>query len=294
MSWFQEEGKFSENISLIDSQLLGSPQGMCCYLIQGGKKTALIDVSGPQEAERIISKLKSEKISPDIVILTHSHWDHASGVPLFQKAYPDIEIMVGETGIKALKNNKKFNEPFTNFEMLPNLESIEGLTSVKDGDVIDLGGLNLSIMETPGHSDCSISIYEPDQKILFTGDALGNLWTLDFIMPPAMPPEFSEERFFKTLDKVKEINYSSLGFMHFGILTGMYAKKFPDKAKAAYIDWRDFFISVWKENPDEKYVAGKFKERLNNFGYDDNKQFIKFEIYGAWMLKGLKSSNIIS
>lgn len=293
MPWVQEEGKFSESISILDSYLFGLPYGMYCYLIQGSEKTALIDSASSQEAVRIIEKLKRENIKPDIIILTHAHWDHALGVPIFQKEYPNIEIMVGETGVRALKNNKNFNSPFANFEMLPDLELIEGLTSVKEGEQVDLGGINLSIIETPGHSNCSITIFEPSQKILFVGDAMGNIWTLDFVMPPIMPPEFSEEKFFTTLDKIREVNYESLAFSHHGILTRTHAKLFPDKALSSYIDWRDFFIAMWNEKPNQEYITEKFKERLNKLGFQDNKLIIKFDIYGSWISKGLKSGKII-
>ncbi|MHA1671346.1 MAG: MBL fold metallo-hydrolase [Promethearchaeota archaeon] len=293
MPWIQEEGKFSESISILDSYLLGLPYGLDCYLIQGSEKTVLVDVAAPQEALGIIEKLKREKIKPDVIILTHAHWDHALGVPIFQKEYPNIEIMVGETGVRALKNNKIFNGPFANLELLPDLEPIEGLISVKEGELVNLGGIDLSIIETPGHSNCSITIFEPSQKILFVGDAIGNIWTLDFSMPPTMPPEFSEEKFFMTLDKIRDIDYESLAFSHHGILTGTYAKNFPDKAKSSYIDWRDFFVDMWNENPNQEYLSEKFKEKLNTFGFHDDDSVIKFNIYGSWILEGLKSGKII-
>ena len=41
---------------------------------------------------------------------------------------------------------------------------------VEDGDVIDLGNFSLRVIETPGHADGEICLYDEDRKILFSGD----------------------------------------------------------------------------------------------------------------------------
>lgn len=295
MPWIIDEGKFNVNISLIDSNIFGESKSTCIYLIKGTKKTALIDATEPQGAEILIKKFQAMNILPDILILTHSHWDHAAGTPIFQEKYPDIEVMVGKSGIGALKNPKKYNELY--IKDLPFLtewlEPIKGLTPLKEGDTIDLGDLELSIIETPGHSNCSISIFEPNQKVLFVGDSLGNLWTTKLIMPLIMAPEFSEENFLNTIDKVKTINYSVLAFPHFGFLTNSLAKNHPDKLKSSYVNWRDFFITKWNNNPSKSYVVKKFIEKLNYMGLYDKGTVITFEMFGGWMIEGLKSGNLI-
>jgi glyoxylase-like metal-dependent hydrolase (beta-lactamase superfamily II) len=41
-----------------------------------------------------------------------------------------------------------------------------------DKDVIDLGGLTLEVLHTPGHTPGSICLYESESKTLFTGDTV--------------------------------------------------------------------------------------------------------------------------
>jgi glyoxylase-like metal-dependent hydrolase (beta-lactamase superfamily II) len=43
---------------------------------------------------------------------------------------------------------------------------------LKDGDRIELGGVTLEVVHTPGHTQGSICLYDRERKILFSGDAL--------------------------------------------------------------------------------------------------------------------------
>ncbi|MFX0048974.1 MAG: MBL fold metallo-hydrolase [Candidatus Hermodarchaeota archaeon] len=292
--WIIKEGKFNENITLIDTNMLGMPNDTGIYLIEGTERTALIDSACPQEAENCTKKLAKMGITPDILILTHSHWDHAAGTPVFQEKFPNIDVMVGKSGIEALKNPAKFNDSFNEFPFLPDLGKIEGLIPLVQGEILDLGGLKLEVLETPGHTNCCISIFEPKHKVLFIGDSLGNIWTLNLIMPLIMPPEFSEEKYLRTIDKVKNQDYNSLALAHYGILTSSIAKRFPDLVKSSYLEWKSFFVATWNKNPNETFVINKFVERLNNMGvYNQPNNKFTLEFFGSWMLEGLKSGKLI-
>jgi glyoxylase-like metal-dependent hydrolase (beta-lactamase superfamily II) len=43
-----------------------------------------------------------------------------------------------------------------------------------DGQVVEVGGTNLTVLHTPGHSPGGCSIYAPDLGVLFSGDTLFN------------------------------------------------------------------------------------------------------------------------
>ena len=155
---------------------------MASFLLKGTKRRALIDSSGPENAPNMLNRLKKMNLIPDILILTHSHWDHAGGTQVFQDGINDLKVFAGQSAIKALNNFKKYNEAFSPFS--EDLEAIESVEIVKEGDQIELGDLNLTIYETPGHTDCSISIFDQKNKNLIIGDSSGYLWTTKLIMPP--------------------------------------------------------------------------------------------------------------
>lgn len=43
---------------------------------------------------------------------------------------------------------------------------------LKDGDVIEIAGVKLEVIHTPGHTEGSICLYEPQSKALFSGDTV--------------------------------------------------------------------------------------------------------------------------
>ncbi len=240
--------------------LFDAPLGMAFFLLEGTKKKILIDASSIAEAERFAVKLKDTQLRPDFLILTHPHFDHAAGALQFKKSFPDIKVMASYSAIDSLKHNSEFNEAFN--EVISNLEPIDDITPLKEGDIIDLGELQVQIIETPGHTKCSISLFDLKNKMIFVGDSLGYMWTRDLIMPPIMPPEFSEEKLFTTFDKIKKLNYSSIGLAHFGFLTKRIARTFPEKARSCYLFWKDFFVSEWTNHKNEEKVVKNFIKKL--------------------------------
>lgn len=291
MPWILNEGKVNSNTYLFDSFLADAEYGMAYYILEGKKKRALIDTSGPLEAKRFSEKIKNLGLIPDILILTHSHWDHAGGTTGFQERFPNIEVFAAKPAIESLQNNAVYNESFS--DAITGLKPVENITPVKDGDIIDLGGVDLLIYETPGHTNCSISILEQKNRILYSGDALGYLWE-HFIMPPIMPPEFSQEKLLSTFNKVKKIDYSAIACAHYGILTEDSALILPNFAKFCYIFWRDFFISLFEKNHSTEEVVDRFIERLGEFEiFEIEDAKITIKMTANWVIKGLKSAGLI-
>jgi len=291
LGWTGEEGKFNESIYLLDALLYNEPKSLACYFVEGTKKKALIDASGFEYAEQLLKKLNSMNLKPDILMLTHSHWDHASGTPIIRKRFPGIEVMASELGIESLRNVSEFNYAYPNDTT--GFVPIVNVTPLKDEDIIDLGGVKLKIFETPGHSDCSICLLDQKNKMLFVGDTLGYSLTKNLLIPPIMPPEFSEEKLISTFDKIQKIDYKSIALAHFGILTESLAQNFPKIAKSAYLQWRDFFLSTWNKNPSEIYFLSELSNKMQEYGI--NKQFADLfsEREGRWLLKALKMAKLI-
>lgn len=290
MPWIVNEGKFNSDTYLFDSFQCDAEYSMGYYILQGTKKRALIDTSGPIEAEKFAKRIKNLDLIPDILILTHSHWDHAGGTIVFQKEFPNIEVFAAKPAIESLKNNSKYNESFS--DVITDLEPVENITPVKEGDIIDLGGMELLIYETPGHTNCSISVLDQKNMILYIGDALGYLWE-KFIFPPIMPPEFSQEKLLSTFNKVKKIDYSVIACAHYGLLTEDAAEILPTYAKFCYIFWRDFFISLLEKNHITEDVVNSFIVRLHELDsfYPEGK--ITYKMLVKWIVKGLKSAGLI-
>ncbi|MBQ9332765.1 MAG: MBL fold metallo-hydrolase [Lachnospiraceae bacterium] len=123
-------------------------------LLCGSEKAALID-SGMNTPDAV-QLVKAITGLPLILINTHADPDHISGNGAFDEFYmsPAEE-----------ENYREHNGTGT-------------LIPVKEGDVIDLGGRPLKIIDIPGHTPGSIAILDENYRILISGDTVqdGNIF----------------------------------------------------------------------------------------------------------------------
>ena len=82
------------------------------------------------------------------VLLTHDHGDHTALLAQFSQA-----------------NVYAFGETISNHPKLTN-------TQLADGDTLDLHGLSVEVIHTPGHKANHVSFLLPAQGILFAGDSM--------------------------------------------------------------------------------------------------------------------------
>lgn len=120
------------------------------YFVAGQKHGALIN-SGYALDEIIDTYIEyvrnKAKGKIDYIIITHAHRDHISAVPLIR----------GKTGARFILHSAEVTD-------------VPVDRRVDDGDVISLGGVDLEVVHTPGHSPGHICLYIRDRKIMFTGD----------------------------------------------------------------------------------------------------------------------------
>ena len=79
-------------------------------------------------------------------------------------------VTINEFSLNVAKRMKKENVYLT--YDLDWKKDVSGKT-VREGDRIDLGRLEISILEIPGHSSCCIAAYAPELKALFPTDGGG-------------------------------------------------------------------------------------------------------------------------
>ena len=126
------------------------------------------------------------------VVITHAHPDHVMAVPALREAYPEIEVLASDPAAKTLAVEKavaffcKMDDGLTGAlagagliaETQRRPAMAESTISVdrvlKEGDRIEVDeNVFYSVLETPGHSDCSLSFHEPGENILIISDATG-------------------------------------------------------------------------------------------------------------------------
>jgi glyoxylase-like metal-dependent hydrolase (beta-lactamase superfamily II) len=160
--------------------------------------------------------------------------------------------MASEKAIQNLKDqswNKAFDEKRT-------FEDIDTVEPLQDGHVIDLGGIELQIIDISGHCEDDIALYEETSQTIFLGDALGYFIEDSLMFPPFMPPYWNKEGFYLAVEKIKSIQYKTLCLAHYGCLEADKSRTFPDKALQTYETWWHIFEEADKRGKldDLKYL----------------------------------------
>ncbi|MEM2925680.1 MAG: MBL fold metallo-hydrolase [Methanocellales archaeon] len=145
------------------------------YLVLA-EKPVLIDVG--MNALPVIRSLNKFKVKNlERIILTHCHHDH-TGAANEVVAATGAKIYIHEADADLLGNDSYVGAHIFG-EVCP---TIKADFRLKEGDKIDLGGIYLEVLHTPGHTPGSICLYERKTKSLFSGDTVfpqGNIGRTD-------------------------------------------------------------------------------------------------------------------
>lgn len=293
MTAIREEGKINEETTLIDIKMFGVPSITAIYLIESGKK-CLIDGGTHTEARKILRQLKElNAFPPDMIIITHSHWDHCQAIPfLSQRAKKEgktIEILASEKAIPNLRD-QSYNEvfgtgPYNNIE--------EEIKPLKEGDIVDLDGIKLKIFETQGHMTDQILILDEKNKNLFIGDALGDKISDTVFVPPFYPPYWDKENFLNSIDKIKKIDYETISLTHFGLIYGDEAKSILNESIVNLNKWWSFFEENIENLDDIPYLINEVlpevipKSELEKFPYKLKEAVVYWLCEGFRISKGI-------
>jgi glyoxylase-like metal-dependent hydrolase (beta-lactamase superfamily II) len=125
------------------------------------------------------------------VVVTHAHPDHVMAIPMLRSMFPGVCVLASAIAAQTLAAEKAIaafcdiDQTLTGSLMTsgsireehrpePLAEKKIAIDRVlKEGDAIAVDGLSFSVLETPGHSDCSLSFHEPSSGILIISDATG-------------------------------------------------------------------------------------------------------------------------
>jgi len=151
------------------------PRFVYVYMIYG-REITLID-SGVASSERIIidylrdTGRNPEKIS--LMILTHAHPDHIGAAQAIKEISGCSVAAHGADRIWIENPDQQVRDrPVPGFNSLVK-RSVRVDRIVEDGDILDLGaGLGIEVLQTPGHSPGSISLWMQEEEALFSADAI--------------------------------------------------------------------------------------------------------------------------
>jgi glyoxylase-like metal-dependent hydrolase (beta-lactamase superfamily II) len=228
-----EPGRISERITF-----LGRFES-CVFVVDGGMESVLIGGGLSYIVPDVVEQLRAfgieEKKIKKMLIL-HAHYDHSGIIPYFKKQWPWATVMASKRA-KRLFSDPRISKVLASLNQRA-AESVglmeqaekEGFAftgvdiehTVKGGDRIPCGDLTLEVIDAPGHSSCSIAIYIPQEKALFTSDSAGVCFGGQ-ISPTA---NSNYDDYQHTLEKLVKYDVDNVLPEHFGVATGDEARTY--------------------------------------------------------------------
>jgi 2-aminobenzoylacetyl-CoA thioesterase len=171
------------------------------------------------------------------LVVTHAHPDHVMAVPLVRQLCPAIQVLASEPAAKTLAVEKavaffaKMDEALTGglirHGLVPDQGPLASLAEnriavdrvLKEGDLVEVdNGISFRVLETPGHSDCLLSFFEPQSKVLIISDATG------FFVPQldyCWPNYFTDYgAYVRSIQRLAELGAEVLGLSHNAVIRG--------------------------------------------------------------------------
>jgi len=294
MVFINTEGKFNENTYLIDAELYKLKNSLAIYVIENKGMRVMVDSPSELGVRKFIKKLKQLDLYPiHKVLLTHSHFDHVQGVEKLKRLMPEsnLEILASEKAIDNLKNPDKMNKVFGY-----NVPIIENVTPLKEGEIIDINGLRLEVLNFFGHTQDCIAFLDSKNKNIFVGDAIIDRFDPDTLIPEFAPPDFNESELLKTFEKLRNLKtrITSISLPHFGVWKDEHFEETLNMMDNFHFEAKNSIIHWYNENPSLTYVTLKYHEKFTPNSRIHTKDNIHgLELLIEWQIIQLKMSGDI-
>jgi glyoxylase-like metal-dependent hydrolase (beta-lactamase superfamily II) len=152
------------------------------YLVTGSEKSALIDCGMAYCAPELIGNMREalggRKL--DFVFISHSHYDHIGAIPYLREEWPGLQVLGAKHAMdvmcrkNALKTIRQLSIMAGRYygaageaDYDDSLMKVD--RAVREGDTFDLGGANVRVLETPGHTKCSLTFMINDE-VMFASE----------------------------------------------------------------------------------------------------------------------------
>jgi len=188
------------------SILYGFQEECCIYVVEGTEKVDVIDNGmGTGDLPSALERLAPGK--PVLAFNTHCHFDHSGGNYQFAEVYMHPGCFADQDEVEAspvlpIDGNSPQRRPARR-------------VPIHEGDSFDLGGVQLEVLETPGHTPGCVCFLDCTHRILFAGDLIGTtphcVWLLERL-PWVRFTTVSVECYHRSLNKLKarEIEFDGI------------------------------------------------------------------------------------
>ncbi len=261
-------------------------------LIIGKDKVAIIDCGmafcAPEKIKKIKAIIKDRPV--DYIIAGHSHYDHIGSIPHMKKEWNSLKVIsseyaatvftkpgalktIRELSITAAKTYREDDAALAEYVNDYDDKDFHTDIIVREGDKIDLGGITLEVIATPGHTRDAISFYIPEWKLIKVDETLGVL-TSETTMYPVYLVSYLLAR--EAIEKCSRYDAEYISSPHYGLVSDEVAKGYFKLAMDTINECRDILLKGYYEGKSEEELVEVFAVRYRNGNLVDKQPYEAF------------------
>lgn len=230
---------------------VGGDDSFGAILIKG-TENILYDTGMAYCAGKMMEHIKRELGGAPLhrVLLSHSHYDHVSGLPFLRKEWPKLKAYGSAYAAKILEKPsvretmRRLSDEAARGAGLPAAPDYDedGLkvdVTVQDGDVLNFGNHRITVYETPGHTRCSLS-FLVDEDVLFASETIG-VFTKGRYMPCYL---VGYQMTAEAVKRLRNAPAKRISISHMGILADRDLEKVWDYVEEQLIKTKDEIVDI--------------------------------------------------
>lgn len=204
----------------------------------------------------------------DCVLMSHTHYDHIGALPYILREWPDV-VVVGSAKAKAVfasqgakATMKRLGEAARDCYV----EDREPVLTdgfridkvVGDGDIIEMGSRSFEVIETKGHTDCSLTYVLRPESVMFASESTGVLRAPDRIHTAILK---SYKDSMDSAKRCRAYGAKRIIIPHYGLIPAYYNDRYFEMYFRAAEDEKKFILSCRDEGMNRDEILKAFDDK---------------------------------